>query len=165
MLGCGIIIGTVVGFGCGRGRSAGTSGGDIVRDTVTRVALDTVFVLEPKPTRESMIRYVQVPMPTTITDTIMVVDTDTIRIEGDSVRLPITQRVYKDSTYIAYVSGWKVSLDSIAVVNRTETRSINSIVYQKSSRWSVGIVAGYGYAIKSRRLEPFVGVGVSYRIW
>lgn len=76
------------------------------------------------------------------------------------VRVPITQRVYSDdSTYTAWVSGYHASLDSIAVYRQMELVTVR----QKPRRWTVGLSAGYG--ITPKGLQPYVGVGVSYRLW
>lgn len=102
-------------------------------------------------------------------DVPMVVDTDTIgtrkynvkvdSVMGDSakVELPITQKVYEDSTYKAYVSGFDARLDSFHIYQ--------PMMYVKQSEreikhWSIGIQGGIG--ITPKGVQPYIGVGVSY---
>lgn len=33
---------------------------------------------------------------------------------------------------------------------------------QKAKKWHIGVQAGYGYGFKSKQVEPYVGIGVSY---
>ncbi len=86
----------------------------------------------------------------------------------DSVEIELTQKVYSDSTYTAYVSGYKPSLDSIFVRQRivTSTRIEERVVKEKVfRRWNIGIIAGYGYGFQSKTFEPFVGVGVTVNLF
>lgn len=128
---------------------------DTVRDTV-RVR-DTVLVRVPMVRDSTVIRTETVylervndstrhPTPDTASDTV-------------AVRVPIVQRVYGDSTYTAWVSGFRASLDSIAVYRQTQTITVR----QKPRRWQFGISAGYG--LTPRGLQPYVGVGVTWRLW
>ena len=82
---------------------------------------------------------------------------------GDSVdvRLEMTQRVYRDSMYTAWVSGYMAQLDSIEVYRRTERVSIS--VRERRGRFGLGAVVGLGYARGG--VAPFVGIGVYYRLW
>lgn len=82
---------------------------------------------------------------------------------GDSTLVayvPIRQKVYKDSSYTAYVSGYKANLDSLIIRSKviTETRT-------KYRRWNVGISGGYGYGFVSHKMEPFLGVGVTWNVF
>lgn len=93
-------------------------------------------------------------------------DSLSIELDGDSltVTLPITQKVYSDSTYTAYVSGFDAKLDSINVYSKlvTVTRM------EPPPKWSFGVQAGYG--ITPAGMQPYLGLGVSYnfslsKIW
>lgn len=85
---------------------------------------------------------------------------------GDSaVSLPIMQKVYSDSLYVAYVSGYEPSLDSIKIRSPTITNTIiKTKVVNKQRKLNVGITGGYGYGFLSNRFEPFIGVGATYNI-
>lgn len=85
-------------------------------------------------------------------------DSDTL------VTVPMAQKVYEDSGYTAYVSGYNVSLDSLVLREKMVTRTITEAYEKKPPDVSVGLVAGYGYGLQSRMMEPFVGIGVTYRV-
>lgn len=86
--------------------------------------------------------------------------------DSDSVTisLPITQKVYRDSTYTAYVSGFDAKLDSISVYSKmiTVTRR------EPPTAFTFGVNAGYG--ITPAGMQPYLGLGVQYnfslsKIW
>ncbi|NDV47783.1 hypothetical protein D0T49_12075, partial [Paludibacter sp. 221] len=82
------------------------------------------------------------------------------------VEIPITQSVYADSLYRAYVSGYKPCLDSLILYPTkeiiTNTVYVPKIEY-KRHRWGVGIQVGYGTDFG--RFSPYIGVGVQYNLW
>ena len=128
----------------------------VERDTVTVVKKDTVAKVLPVHDTAYIVRFVKIPVTTT----------DTVEVR-DSVELPVEQKVYKDSDYVAWVSGVMPQLDSLNIFRRTETVTITETITrrEKAPRWSVGLQGGYGYGIKSKELEPFLGVGVTYKIF
>ena len=83
--------------------------------------------------------------------------------QNDSVEveLPIEQKVYGDSTYKAWVSGFDARLDSIKLFQPTKYITITT--KQKTSRWNVGIQGGVG--ITPKGIQPYIGVGVSYKLF
>ena len=92
--------------------------------------------------------------------------TDTLTMQGDSVRIPITQKVYEDTMYTAYVSGYRPSLDSITVRERTVTTTITQTRYETDfRRWNIGLTAGYGYGIKGKQLDWFIGIGITMNVF
>lgn len=36
---------------------------------------------------------------------------------------------------------------------------------EKQRKWHIGVQSGYGYGINSRQFEPYIGIGVSYRLF
>lgn len=135
---------------------------DTVEVKTTVKVRDNTFH-EPEPVREGDVRIVYVPMKRDddATEVKKNMTEEALKVVGDSVEIPITQKVYEDSLYTAYVSGYRQSLDSITVRERIITTVITERKTQKQfRRWNVGIVAGYGYGIMSRQAEPFVGVGL-----
>lgn len=145
--------------------------GEVDGDAVLKrdVTTDTIPSVAPEPKDSVVIRYVTkvlpvapaVPTDQTGRDTIVGVALESVSKtdtpDGLAVSIPITQKVYEDSTYRAYVSGFDVSLDSINVYRRTEKIYIRSPTKQK--RFNVGIQAGYGYTPKG--FQPYIGVGIS----
>lgn len=84
--------------------------------------------------------------------------------DSAEVIVPITQTVYEDSTYTAYVSGYRASLDSLIFRMPREVITIKE--YQKPKRWGIGIHAGYGMTIKGTpQFEPYIGIGISYNLF
>lgn len=81
--------------------------------------------------------------------------------DSAQVIIPVSQAVYAKDDYKAYVSGFRPRLDSLIFTERHyETMRT---VPQKNSRWSIGLQAGYG--ITPRGFQPFIGIGVSFRIY
>ena len=99
-------------------------------------------------------------------DSASVTGPDTLTMKGDSVEIPITQKVYEDSLYTAYVSGFRQSLDSIKVRERiVTTRVTETRTETEFRRWNIGITAGYGYGVRNKNFDFFVGVGVTYNLF
>lgn len=141
------------------------SDGRYERDTVTFI--DTIPYYQPVPRDSVVVRYVtrKVTVATPKNDTISgetyAHNPSGIILDSVDVELPITQKKYETEDYRAYVSGFEPNLDSIFVTRRTDVVTIR----KKPSRWGVGLTGGYGYSLNSKQMEPFVGVGVYYRIF
>lgn len=135
-------------------------------EETTTVSRDTipVFIDTPIPRDSTVLRYESIKVP--VLDTIRTTVADTLLSDSVTVEIPITQKVYQDSTYQAWVSGYKPSLDSIrifqpiTIITRTIT---NTEVKYKSKRWGVGVQAGLG--ITPTKVEPYIGIGVTYNIF
>lgn len=134
------------------------------RDTL--IIRDTLRIDRPVPVREEVVRYVTVRVAADSSnlanigkDSADVLTDDT----AQTVVLPITQQVYHDTAYTAWVSGYAVALDSIEVYPRTLIVRQTAPPAAKPRRWSVGVQGGYGLTPKG--LQPYVGVGVGFRIF
>lgn len=124
----------------------------------------------PEPKEERVIGTIKVPVPGFCKDTLR--DSGNLFANtlptADSLELERTQKVYADSSYTAYVSGYEPCLDSIFVMQKetatvvTETRTVKE---KKFRRWNVGIIGGYGFGFKNKDFEPFVGVGVTFSLF
>lgn len=146
----------------------------ITKDTIRTEKTDTVYIVKrdtiPQMVSEKIVKYVKIPQ-------IIEHVKETCKESLDSLTqdsLIVVQREYTDdSTYTAYVSGLKYSeypkLDSIAVRQREITRTIHDVVTitkeEKAPRVSFGVQAGYGLGIVSGKFEPYIGVGIGYRLW
>ena len=104
-------------------------------DTIT--VYDTVIM---PIARDSIItRYQTVKLPIIKTE----YETDTIfKTDSVEVQVPISQKVYEDSTYKAFVSGFNTSLDSIYIKNKYITKTITN-TKTKPTKWGLGATAGY----------------------
>lgn len=128
----------------------GVSSDETTSDTVTIVKVDTVY---------DTIYY---KMPTFISE--VIVDTfwlkDTL---NNAYMIPKTVRYYKDSTYEAWVSGYKPSLDSINTFGKTiyttVTNTITKEIYPKRVDWFLN--AGVDYV--SGGFAPNIGAAVKFR--
>lgn len=120
----------------------------VERDTI----IDTIKVVRPVVRDSVVLRYDRVVLPV-VRDSVMV--RDSIVIDSVEVHLPITQKCYCDSTYTAWVSGYKPKLDSIHIYRPTIT-----ITTTKRPKFTYGIQAGYG--ITPKGFQPYLGVGIGY---
>lgn len=122
-------------------------------DTIRTTLVDTIKFFQPIPKDSIVTRYV--------TEKLQVVDTTRIVVK-DSVEviIPITQKVYQDSSYTAFISGYKPSLDSIFINQPKEVITITK--YSKPKKFSLSVQAGYGASKEG--LSPYVGVGLSYNL-
>ena len=148
------------------------------RDTL--IIRDTLRVSRPVPVREEVVRYVTVTLPSAPArpDSSNSNSSNLANIGKDSadvppaadhfpdtaqtVMLPITQQVYRDTAYTAWVSGYAAALDSIAVYPRTLIVRQTAPSACKPRRWSFGIQAGYG--LTPRGMQPYVGLGLTVRL-
>ena len=89
----------------------------------------------------------------------------TVSIMGDSatVTLPVEQRIYDDSLYTAYVSGYRPRLDSISL--RIPHTTVTKTITKPAKRWAVGPAVGVGYGLAGKQADVFVGFTATYRLW
>ena len=160
------------------------------RDTIKTTFVDTIPFYKPVPKDSTVIKFVTVRVPaaddkednfpnksvTELPENVQKFPEsgknlqDSVQNFGktvpDSVNvvLPITQKVYDDANYTAYVSGYNPSLDSLIFKMPREVVTIKE--YSKPKRWSVGVQVGYGVTLKGTpQFAPYVGIGVSYNLF
>ena len=181
-----LLIGSVLWNG-GRGIN-GYMCGTSVPDTVRITVYDTIAYHQPAPKEEKPLGSITAKLPVSVPkverlDTQVRKDSvpddkevnflnkdhfeemvEMVAPDSVDVEIPITQTVYEDSTYTAYVSGYRASLDSLIFKMPRETMTITK--YPKPKRWSVGIQVGYGMTLKGTpQFSPYIGVGVSYNLF
>ena len=152
---------------------------DSHRDTVRVTVVDTVRVYKSVPKDSVVIRYITQRLPV-VDDkednfpnkgnnneqNIPQSDNNVAENIPDSadVVIPITQKVYDDSTYTAYVSGYNPQLDSLIFRMPREVITIKEC--QKPKRWGVGLQVGYGMTVNGTpQFSPYIGIGVSYNLF
>ena len=106
------------------------------------------------------------------TDTLFKENGDTIQLITESKRFDKSIVSDKDTADVEiYTSGINTSLDSLKMRLKTHTDVITNTVeitkyIQKKktfwNRWHVGLQGGYGYTFKTKDLQPYVGVGISF---
>lgn len=144
-----------------------------VRDTVT--VRDTVPFYNPKPRDSVVIRYDTIkthPLPPPSmeggVDSLAFIKSS---IEGgfrrvlgsdSAVILPITSHTYEGDGWRAHVSGFSPRLDSLLIFPERQTITIRDppATGGASSRWTLGVQAGYG--ITPRGMQPYLGVGLTW---
>ena len=119
-----------------------------VRDTI--ILHDTITAYKPVPFNVYVVDTMWVPVTVNKTDTVW-------------AQLPRTAKVYQDSTYRAVVSGFRPSLDTISVYQRTKVITVTNNVRIPPPRWSWGVQAGLGVNATGS-LTPYIGVGIQYRL-
>lgn len=153
---------------------------EVVRDSVTIIEYKETKDSLPTAKTESVVGSIKVPIPKkkkdvdaelsqTVPDSFPNLSqaVPTAEME-DSLELEITQKVYSDSSYTAYVSGYRPNLDSIFVRQKVITNTIHetrTIEKKKFRRWNVGVIGGYGYGFQSKTFEPFIGVGLTISLF
>lgn len=134
-------------------------------DTTRVTIVDTIPYLHPVPVDSVVVRYETERLHSveetgnSLTRPMYSICTDSV-----SVKIPITQKRYEDSTYTAWVSGYHPVLDSIFVYPRHEVMTITHTIRQKPKRWGVGLNVGYGITPK-HGMQPYIGVGVRYNLF
>lgn len=105
-----------------------------------------------------------------VTDTMLILIHDTIRVH-DSIFLAIEResKIYTDSLFSAWISGYKPSLDSIILHLPTREKEIlqqTTTAPVKPPKWSIGIGinTGIGHVtpINSRKssIGTYIGIGI-----
>lgn len=120
---------------------------DETTKTVVVYKTDTIHIID------TVIEYRPQPYIISVIDTLVLRDTVMLR----------EQKTYKDSLYMAWVSGYSPNLDSIIIYPRT-TIINNDIIREvfvppKRKPFGLGVQFGYGYP-----QGVYVGLGVSYNI-
>lgn len=123
---------------------------DTIRDTVPQVKYVTNVKTDKQVFTEYKVKH------DTVTNT-----------EYVEVNIPITQKTYSDdSTYTAYVSGYKPNLDSIDVYKKTITIEKETTITKKDAkRWSIGPVVYGGYNFNEKQFGYGVGIGVTFGLF
>lgn len=166
----GLVVGAIIGFSymyywkC--------TAYETVRDTT--VYVDTIAYYKPIPKDSAVIRYVTRYLPVAKKDTNISenyahnqgenIPPSVLSDDRDSaaVVIPLTQRRYEGEEYLAYVSGYEPTLDSIFVYPKTTV--IRESTYKPPDRWHIGITGGYGMSLSDGRATPYVGIGITYSI-
>ena len=148
-----LLIGIVIGF------VFGMLATEKPEATSTVTVTDTIPYYKPVAKDSLVVRYETVKLPA-VRDMVRdsLIYKDTLVHDSVNVILPITQKKYEDSTYTAWVSGFRPNLDSINIYRKTVYKTIT----EKPRRFGIGVMGGYGYGTKGT--TPFIGVGVYYRI-
>ena len=143
--------------------------GRIKTDTTRVTVVDTVPYVKPVARDSVVVRYVRVKVAAdgdkphdaslSLSEPLLGEAKDSV-----SVDVPITQKQYCDSTYTAWVSGYEPSLDSIRVYKKREVVTVSKIIKEPPNRYVVSLNIGYGLT-PYNGLQPYIGVGVGYKLF
>ena len=140
---------------------------DVVRDTV--IYNDTIPYYRPIPKDSLIVRYRTDILPVANkaskgydnNDSLLSQSVEQVGGDSAAVVITITQKVYEDNAYKAWVSGYEPQLDSIFVYQKTQV--INNYIREKPKRWGIGLQIGYGCT--GKELHPYIGIGVNCNIF
>lgn len=152
-----------------RARVSGGADGQTRTDTVRLV--DTLRYVSPAPTRDTIIRYVRVPVelprpdnpgsPVNPGNSAESAEKADSASDTAAVIIPITSRTYSTPEFTATVSGYQPSLDSITI-HAPRTIITNNPTAAKSKPWSIGIAAGIGAGRGG--ITPLIGITLQYSL-
>ena len=134
---------------------------EVKTKVVERVKIDTLKIFDTIRINKPVL----VRATTLRKDTIYL--TKDVYIDSSKIVIPIEQKIYNDSSYTAFVSGYNANLDSIHIRSPTTiiNREIERVITQtKIKRFNIGVIGGLGYGFISKRIEPFFGFGFTYNI-
>ena len=114
----------------------------VERDTL--IVRDTDFIDRPYP--------VYVARTRTDTVRLALVDSSHTTVIEDSatVEVPISRKVYEDSTYRAVISGFRANLDSLWVYNTIKEIAVTKTVKMPPKHWGLGVSAGPSLLVTPR---------------
>lgn len=145
---------------------------EVVADTVRTTFIDTIPYYKPVPKDSFVTRYITKVLPVASEDTSTsafgdrMQSSDSVSSDSAAVQVPITQKVYRDSLYTAYVSGFEASLDSFTLHVPHSVTTITNNSRPKQSRWSIGLQVGYGISLSpTPKYSPYIGIGVQYSLF
>ena len=107
---------------------------------------------------------VEIPVPKEI----KVVKTDTVYLpsidEKDSanVLLPITEKVYGDSTFRAVISGYNPRLESLTFYPTTTTITEKKVIKTSENGFKISPSIGVGYGVIHNNIDMYVGLSLRY---
>lgn len=149
-----------------RERVSGGTDGQARPDTVRLV--DTLRYVSPAPVRDTIIRYVRVPVelprqdnPANPGNSSESAEKAAAASDTAAVIIPITSRTYSTPEFTATVSGYQPSLDSITI-HAQRTIITNNPPAAKRKPWGIGIAAGIGAGRGG--ITPFIGITLQYSL-
>lgn len=153
----GLIAGALIGSTSSH-RCSGNKDGEAQVDTL--FIHDTLTYTELGPVHDTITHYIK---GKPVHDTLRL-DPETIYASGDSVIIPISQKEYTDdSTFRAWISGYKAHLDSINIFRKSVV--ITRHEQSKPTSLSINIGTGVGYGLTTGKPDIYIGVTAGWNIW
>ena len=123
----------------------------VLRDTITEVYIDTFTAYKPQLYK------------VTVKDTIYLQNPQNPQNPQYPQVLVQEVKEYRDSSYYARISGINAFLEHIEVYPKNTIKYITTteIIREQPKKWAIGLQGGYG--ITPKGLQPYVGVGLTYK--
>lgn len=119
--------------------------------TVVKVEHHTDTIVEKVPVYVEVVR----------TDSVLVMLTDTL-YQPVLVNVPIEHKRETFEDGEVYYHGYMAGVDSLRAFRHTQIVTAEITRTEKTSRWGIGLTAGYGAG--KGGLTPYVGIGLNYRL-
>ena len=120
----------------------------LTKDTV--IIKDTIEVKIPIPKEIKILKTDTVYLPS-------IDDKDTIK-----ALLPITEKVYGDSTFRAVISGYNPHLESLTIYPTTTTITERKLLKMSGNGFKISPSIGVGYGIINKNPDIYIGVSLIY---
>ena len=162
-----VLMCTAYAIGQNRGFSRGVASVHLPDSSTTTTTLDTLTDSKPKSDTVRLVEYRTKRVP--VHDTIYVAmepDAGPEPMDTIDVDIPISRYVaHRDSLYHVEVTGYDVEFEKVQVYPKTVTVT-STVEKLRTTRWGLGVQAGYGATLQGGtvRLSPYVGVGISYNL-
>ncbi len=127
-------------------------------ETITKIErhTDTIKLRDPVPVYTTLKSYQFFDFPV---EKVVYVDSSS----HVQVEIPIEQKTYRDSNYMAIVSGFQPNLDYIETYNNTTTITTTNVVHYRPLV-SLGVGATAGWSPITKNWDVIVGVNVTIPI-
>lgn len=127
-------------------------------ETITKIErrVDTIKLRDPVPVYTTLKSYQFFDFP--VEKVIYVDSSSHVQVE-----IPIEQKTYRDSNYMAIVSGFQPNLDYIETYNNTTTITTTNVVHYRPLV-SLGVGATAGWSPITKNWDVIIGVNVTIPI-
>lgn len=127
-------------------------------ETITKIErrVDTIKLRDPVPVYTTLKSYQFFDFP--IEKVVYVDSSSHVQVE-----IPIEQKTYRDSNYMAIVSGFQPNLDYIETYNNTTTITTTNVVHYRPLV-SLGVGATAGWSPITKNWDVIIGVNVTIPI-
>ena len=127
-------------------------------ETITKIErhTDTIKLRDPVPVYTTLKSYQFFDFPV---EKVVYVDSSS----HVQVEIPIEQKTYRDSNYMAIVSGFQPNLDYIETYNNTTTITTTNVVHYRPLV-SLGVGATAGWSPITKNWDVIIGVNVTIPI-
>ena len=129
----------------------------VKKDTISifKKDFDTVFVCETK--YKDLYHYDTIHVNDKLTNIEKVYIQDSIK------NYTFNEQDYDLSIDAVKLNNYKLNIHAKDTIKYVET--VNTVTYkQKKNHFTLGLSVGYGYGIKSKDIQPFVGITATYNI-